>query len=166
MKATLLAATLLFFVLNPAFATVSTRRPSQTTLKARFKIPVTVAGKESGWIIANTGTVVDVDHMRRDQIMIRIGNTTAWIKRSDTDFDQRLAAFKATKQQGQAALTEQNAKFEEQKQAAAADFQQQHAAYDNPLNKGAYDQQRALPEYYDRYGRRYHMGVFGQRIYD
>ncbi|EDY15928.1 hypothetical protein CfE428DRAFT_6539 [Chthoniobacter flavus Ellin428] len=36
----------------------------------------------------------------------------------------------------------------------------------NPLDKGAYDQRRSVVDYYDWLGRRYHIGVFGQRIYD
>lgn len=98
--------------------------------------------------------------------MISIGSASLWVKRSDTDFDQRLAVFKATKQQALNAIAARNAATEDQLKAAAADFQREHDAYDNPLNRGAYDHQRSVPDFYDRFGRRYHMGVFGQRIYD
>jgi len=50
--------------------------------------------------------------------------------------------------------------------AAAADFQRKHAQFDNPLLRGPYDQQRSVVDFFDHEGRRYHIGVFGQRIYD
>ena len=166
MKAIPVAASLFLSVLAPVFATPSTRRPSQTTLKATFKLPVMIEGKQSGWVMAKQGTLVNVDHMRRNVIMVSLGSASAWVKRSDTDFDQRFAAFKAGKQKLMAANAAQDAAFKKQEAAAAVDFQRQHAAFDNPLNKGPYDQQRAVPELYDGLGRRYHIGVFGQRVYD
>jgi hypothetical protein len=112
------------------------------------------------------GTLVNVDHVRHQVLMISLGDASAWVKRSDTDFDQRLASFKIVQQKLAAANAMQGAAFKKQQETAAADFQKQHAAYDNPLNKGAYDQQRSVVDYFDWQGSRYHIGMFGQRIYD
>jgi len=163
----LIPAVLLLCLLNPvAAAPSSARRPSQTSLKATFKLPVMVAGKQNGWVLAAKGTLVNVDHVRREVIQINLGGASAWVKRTDTDFDQRLAAFKIATQKLATATAAQDAAFSQKEQAAAADFQKQHDAFDNPLNKGAYDQQRSVVDYFDRFGRRYHIGVFGLRIYD
>ena len=48
----------------------------------------------------------------------------------------------------------------------AADIQAKLQNYVSPLERGPYDQQRSVVDYYDWLGRRYNIGVFGQRIYD
>jgi hypothetical protein len=173
MKATLLSAVFVLLLVNPIFATTvpaAVRRPTQTTLKASFKLPVmSSAGKQIGTVTANSGTVVNIEHVRRQKIMISLGGAKAWVARSSTDFDQRLAAFKLSKQnataQVQYAKAAQAATFRQQRQDASADFQNQHANYSNPLDQPAYDQTRSVVDYYDWLGRRYHIGAYGQRIY-
>ncbi len=172
MKATLLSAVFLLLLVNPIFATTPApaRRPIQTTLKASFKLPVmSSAGKQIGTVTATSGTVVGIEHVRRQKIMISLGGAKAWVARSSTDFDQRLAAFKLSKQnataQVQYARAAQSAAFQQQRQDASADFQNQHANYSNPLDQPAYDQTRSVVDYYDWLGRRYHIGTNGRRIY-
>ncbi len=172
MKANILTAFTFLCLAGAAFAAVpvSARRPTETTLQATFKIPVKSAlGKEVGSITAKGGTVVNIAHVRKQEIMISIGGTTAWIPRTSTDFDQRLTVFKQGKQsaaaQVQDARLTQAAAFRNQKQQARADFQTQHASYSNPLDQPAYDQSRSVVDYYDWLGRRYHIGAYGQRIY-
>ena len=172
MKTTILSALTILCLANATFAALpaAARRPTQTTLQATFNIPVKSAlGKQIGSITATGGTVVTIEHVRKQEIMISIGGTTAWVPRTSTDFDQRLAAFKQQKQyaaaQVQDARVTQAAAFQRQKQEASADFQAQHAGYSNPLDQPAYDQSRSVVDYYDWLGRRYHIGTYGQRIY-
>jgi hypothetical protein len=171
-KTIILTAVASLCLAGAAFAAVpvSARRPTQTTLQATFNIPVKSAmGKEIGSVTAKGGTVVNIEHVRKDVIMISLGETTAWIPRTSTDFDQRLAAFKQGKLNAAAHVQDarltQAAAFQRQKQDAGADFQSQHASYSNPLDQPAYDQSRSVVDYYDWLGRRYHIGAYGQRIY-
>ncbi|MDR3401142.1 MAG: hypothetical protein P4L99_01490 [Chthoniobacter sp.] len=169
MKAIALVAAALLLA-SPIFAAVpSTKRPAQAVLKAPVSLPVIVAGRQSGTVTVAKGTLVTIKHVRRQRLQIDFQGSQAWVKRTDTDFDQRLAAFKQTKQTAQAqvqkAQVAQNADFQKQQAKARADFNAQHGEYSNPLDKGAYDQTRSVVDYYDWRGRRYHIGVFGQRIY-
>jgi hypothetical protein len=155
---------------SPVFAALpSAKRPTQAVLNAAIKLPVLSGGKPSGSVTVSKGTLVTIKHVRRQRVQIDFAGTQAWVKRSDTDFDQRLAAFKQTKQTAQAqvqkALVAQNAAGQRQQAKAGADFKAQHGQYSNPLDKGAYDQTRSVVDYYDWLGRRYHIGIYGQRIY-
>ena len=147
----------------------SARRPTQAVMNVPVNLPVVISGKQSGAVTVPKGTVVTIAHVRKDRVMINFQGSQAWVKRTDTDFDQRLAVFRNTKQTAQAQVqqAQQAQKVAMQKAQAkgAADFQAQHANYQNPLDKGAYDQTRSVVDYYDWQGRRYHIGVFGQRIY-
>jgi hypothetical protein len=156
---------------SPLFAAIpSPKRPSQAILNVPVNIPVLVSGKQSGSVTVNKGTLVTIAHVRRDRLQIDFQGSQAWVKRSDTDFDQRLKDFRQTKQAAQAqvqkAVVTQNQMAQKQDAKARANFDQQHNHYSNPLDKGPYDQQRSVVDYYDWLGRRYHIGVFGQRIYD
>jgi len=135
-----------------------------------MKLPVVINGKASGWVDAPVGAQVNILQVSKDTVLIGMSDSQLWVKRSDTDFDQRLAAFKTTKKDAQAKVkqerTADNAAFEKQKAKNAGDFATKNAAEPNPLDRGAYDQTRSVVDYYDRWGRRYHIGVFGQRIYD
>jgi hypothetical protein len=167
---TIVFAVVALLVANSVFAaTASTRRPAQAVLTAPISIPVVISGRQSGSVTVTKGTLVTIKHVRRDRLQIDFQGSQAWVKRSNTDFDQRLAAFRKTKQTAQAqvqqARTAQNAVAQQQQAKASADFQTQHANYSNPLDKGAYDQNRSVVDYYDWLGRRYHIGVYGQRIY-
>ena len=170
MKTIVFAVVALLFAC-PAFGTVaaSTRRPAQAVLKAPISIPVVISGRPSGSVTVTKGTLVTIKHVRHDRLQIDFQGSPAWVKRSDTDFDQRLVAFRKTKQTAQAkvqqARTAQNSVTQQQQAKASADFQTQHTNYSNPLDKGAYDQTRSVVDYYDWLGRRYHIGVYGQRIY-
>jgi hypothetical protein len=147
----------------------SSRRPTQAVLNAPVVVPVIISGKQNGSVTVPKGTVVAIAHVRKDRVMINFQGSQAWMKRTDTDFDQRLAVFRSTKQTAQAQVQQareaQNMAMQEAQVQGAEDFQQQHANYQNPLDKGAYDQTRSVVDYYDWQGRRYHIGVFGQRIY-
>ena len=138
-------------------------------MNAPISIPVLISGRQSGYVTVTKGTLVTIKHVRHDRVQIDFQGSQAWVARSNTDFDQRLAAFRKTKQtaqgQVQQARTAQNAVAQQQQANASADFQTQHANYSNPLDKGAYDQNRSVVDYYDWLGRRYHIGVSGQRIY-
>jgi signal transduction histidine kinase len=171
MKTTVFAFVVTLMFVDPAWAVslAATRRPTQAVLNAPISIPVVISGRQSGSVMVNKGTLVTIAHVRHDRLQINFQGSQAWVKRTDTDFDQRLAAFKQTKQTAQAqvqqAQSAQNAVAQEQRTKAAADFHDQHGNYTNPLDKGAYDQNRSVVDYYDWLGRRYHIGVFGQRIY-
>ncbi len=168
MKTTVFSLVVTLLLVNPLLA-ASTKRPAQAVLNAPLSIPVVISGRQSGSVTIGKGTVVTVAHVRRDRLQINFQGSQAWVKRSDTDFDQRLAIFRQTKTAAQAQIQQaqaaQNAVARDQQVKAAADFQDQHNNYTNPLDKGAYDQQRSVVDYYDWLGRRYHIGVFGQRIY-
>jgi len=175
MKSILVPAVLLLSFANQDFATAALpHRPTETTLTTTVKIPVPLAEKQSGWVLAPTGTVVTIKHVRLHKLLIDLADKQVWINRSNTDFDKRLAAFDASKQTlpPQARTAQEKAEMQKQK-ANAADFQRKHASYDdplhtgngNPLNKGAYNQTRSVVDYYNWLGRRYHIGVNGQRIY-
>jgi hypothetical protein len=169
MKTLVLSVVAILFA-SPMFAALpSTKRPAQAVLKAPVSIPVVIAGRPSVSVKVAKVTVVTIAHVRHDRLQINFQGSLAWVKRSDTDFDQRLAVFRQTKQTAQAevqkAQAAQNAVAQKQQARASADFQNQRANYSNPLDKGAYDQNRSVVDYYDWLGRRYHIGVFGQRIY-
>ena len=169
MKTIVFAVVALLLADSVFAATPATKRPAQAVLKASVTIPVVISGRQSGSVTVNKGTLVTVKHVRHTRLQIDFQGSQVWVKRSDTDFDLRLAAFKKTKQtaqvQVQQARTAQNSATQQQQAKASADFQAQHANYSNPLDKGAYDQTRSVVDYYDWLGRRYHIGVFGQRIY-
>jgi len=165
-------------------AAVLPTRPAETKLLTELKISVKFAGKQSGWVVAPKGSTVAVKHEGRHKLKIDFAGFQAWITRSSTDFDQRLATFNANQKkvaaQAQHAKAVQDAAFKQKQKVAGTDFQRQHASYQNPLDnrpypydktgnpldKGAYDQQRSVVDYYDWLGRRYHIGTYGQRIYD
>lgn len=156
---------------SPLFAVIpSTKHPSQAVLNVPVSVPILMSGKQNGSVTVSKGTLVTITHVRRDRLQIDFQGTQTWVKRSDTDFDQRLKTFRETKQIAQAQVQQvQNAQTkvaQKQDAKARADFQKQKGKYANPLDKGAYDQHRSVVDYYDRWGRRYHIGVYGQRIYD
>ena len=166
MKAIFISVALLVSFVNRDSAAVGPpHRPTETTLKAALRIPVASAGAQSGWIAVPSGSTATVEHVLKDKLMIAFAGTETWVKRSDTDFDQRLAAFKTNQKQVQHEKVTQEAVSEQKQKVAAADFQKQHASYKNPLDRGAYDQTRSVVDYYDWQGRRYHIGAYGQRIY-
>ena len=166
-KIILLFVALVSIMLNPAVAQTSSKhRPVEAALLATFKFPVVVDGKPAGSVTASKGTLVKVEHVRQTTLMISLGATSAWVKRSDTDFDGRLVAYKAARQRLASAYAAENAAYQAQAAATAADFEQEHANDENPLDKGTYNYHRSVVDYYDCDGNRYHIGVFGQRIYD
>ena len=174
MKTAAISLALLILSINPMIEaksslSASARRPTTALLKIAMKLPVVLNGKPSGWVNVPAGAQVSILHVRKQKVMIGLAESQAWVDRSSTDFDQRLAAFKTTKQaaqvQIQQARTAQDATFQKQKAKDSADFQAQHAGYVNPLERGAYDQRRSVVDYYDWLGRRYHIGSYGQRIY-
>ena len=129
--------------------------------------------KAAGFIRSVPIFVIALSAMAMTQIL-RLGapfDVVLWKPLIDPvlDIDQRLAVFRQTKQtaQGQVAQAQaaQNAVAQQQRAEASADFQNQRANYSNPLDKGAYDQSRSVVDSYDWLSRRYHIGVFGQRIY-
>jgi len=148
---------------------VAARRPTQAALLKAVKLPVMLGGKQSGWVDVPNGTLVGILDVRKKQVLVGMADSQAWVNRSDTDFDKRLASFKLAKNDAaakvQQARTAQNAATQEQNSKATADFQAKHADYANPLDKGAYDQRRSVVDYYDWQGRRYHIGPYGERIY-
>ncbi len=145
------------------------RRPTQAVLNTPLTVPVMIGGRQSGTVNVPKGTMVGIAHVRKDRVQINFQGSAVWVKRTDTDFDQRLAAFRSTKQNAQAQVqlvqTAQTVAMKNAQVKGAADFQQQHGNYQNPLERGAYDQNRSVVDYYDWLGRRYHIGVYGQRIY-
>jgi len=171
MKAVTFSIALLFLPWNQTFAAVpaSASQPEAATLKKGVKLPVILNGQQNGWVDVPKGAQVKVLHARKQQIMIGIGDSQAWVKRSDTDFDQRLTLLKDARKEAQVTIQHdqaaQNAAFQKEKAKVSADFKKQHANYANPLDKGAYDQTRSVVDYYDSQGRRYHIGSYGQRIY-
>jgi hypothetical protein len=171
MKAAILSIALLLFPWSQSFATslASAQRPTVATLKKGMQLPVILNGQRKGWVEVPNGAQVQILHVRKQQVMIAIGDSQAWVKRSDTDFDQRLTLFKDAQKEAQVQVQQaqaaQNAAFQRQKARVSADFQKQHANYANPLDRGAYDQKRSVVDYYDGQGRRYHIGSYGQRIY-
>jgi len=170
MKAVVFAVVTLFLVGSViARLPASARRPTQAVLSAPVSVPVIISGRQSGSVNVPKGTMVAITHVRHDRIQINFQGSQVWVKRGDTDFDRRLAVFRRTKQAAQAQVQQaqaaQTAAMQQAQAKGAADFRQQHANYENPLNKGAYDQTRSVVDYYDWQGRRYHIGVFGQRIY-
>jgi hypothetical protein len=171
MKAVTYSIALLFFLRNQTSATspASSRRPTVATLKKGMKLQVILSGQQKSWVDVPSGGQVQVLHVRKQQVMIGIGDSQAWVKRSDTDFDQRLTLFEVARKEAQVKVQQaqaaQDATFQKQKAKVSADFQKQHANYANPLDKGAYNQTRSVVDYYDGLGRRYHIGSHGQRIY-
>ena len=165
----LVVASFVFTASLMAVTPASSRRPTQAVLNAPATVPVIISGKQCGSVSVPKGTVVTIAHVRKDRVMINFQGSQAWVKRTDTDFDQRLAVFRSTKQTAQAQVQQarqaQTAAMQQGQMQGAEDFAQQHANYENPLDKGAYDQTRSVVDYYDWQGRRYHIGVFGQRIY-
>lgn len=176
MKVAILSVAVLIFAANATLTAApalpaSARRPTVAQLKTAMTLPVIINGKASGWVNAPAGAQVNILKVSKDKVLIGMSDSQLWVKRTDTDFDQRLAAFKSTKQDAQAKLLKDrladNTAFEKQKAQNASDFARKNAeSGPNPLDRGAYDQTRSVVDYYDRWGRRYHIGVFGQRIYD
>jgi hypothetical protein len=171
MKAAIFSIALLFLPWSRTFATVPAAppQPEIATLKKGMKLAVVLNGQQKGWVDVPKGAQVQVLHTQKRQIMVGIGDAQAWVKRSDTDFDQRLTLFKDARKEAQVttqgAAAAESAAFQKEKARVSADFQKQHANYANPLDKGAYDQRRSVVDYYDSEGRRYHIGSYGQRIY-
>src|SRR5579871_4810543 len=117
MKAIVLSAVAVLLA-TPVFAALpSTHRPTQAALNAAFNIPVVIGGRAAGLALVPKGTLVTIAHVRHDRVQISFQGSVAWVKRSDTDFDQRLAVFRNTKQTAQAQVQQaqaaQNAAMQE-----------------------------------------------------
>jgi hypothetical protein len=140
MKTTVFTLVVTLLLANSLLA-VSAKRPPQAVLNAPISIPVVITGRQSGSVTVGKGTLVTVAHVRHDRLQINFQGSQVWVKRSDTDFDQRLAIFRQTKTAAQAQIQQaqvaQNAVAQQQQAKAAADFQAQHNNYTNPLDKGA-----------------------------
>ncbi len=161
----------LFLCLAPlAHATTSHPfRPAQVMLTTGIQMPVVTGGQNHGTLTVPAKTMVAVKSVRKTKLKIDFAGDQQWIARAWTDYDQRRAPLRVA-QQKQALLQKQQsdaktAAYEQQKQAAVAKQQAALQDWSSPLERGAYGSTRSVVDYYDWLGRRYHIGVFGQRIY-
>ncbi|HEV7404847.1 MAG TPA: hypothetical protein VGO11_18035 [Chthoniobacteraceae bacterium] len=150
-------------------ATSHPYRPAQVVLTTGIQMPVVTGGQNHGSMTLPARTVVNVKSVRKTKLKIDFAGNQQWIARAWTDYDQRRAPLRVA-QQKQALLQKQQmeaktAAFEQQKQAAVEKQQAQLQDWSSPLERGPYDSHRSTVDRYDWLGRRYHYGVFGQRIY-
>jgi hypothetical protein len=174
MKKIILSTVLALELAAPVFAlgAVGATGPGalQAAVNVALQLPVTVAGQDRGWIAVPNGSMVNVEVVQAQQVLIDFAGAQAWVPRAETDVDERLAAASEA-QAGQTAADQDAqarrvATYEAQEGQATADLQGKLQNYVSPLERGAYDQQRSVVDYYDWLGRRYNIGVYGQRIYD
>jgi hypothetical protein len=138
-------------------------------LTTGIQMPIVTGGQNHGSLTVPAKTVVNVKSVRKTKLKIDFAGNQQWIARASTDYDQRRAPLRAA-QQKQALLQQQQtaaktATFEQQKQAMVAEQQAKIQGWTSPLEQGAYGSSRSTVDRYDWLGRRYHDGVFGQRIY-
>src|ERR1700722_4668145 len=94
MKTVIRCLILLIFVAETTVAFCEAgNRPSQAMLTTSLRLPVVSAGVNKGFVDAPKGTTVWVLHVRHKMLYIDFSGAETWIKRSATDYDQRLAAF-------------------------------------------------------------------------
>ncbi|MGB8354637.1 MAG: hypothetical protein WCD79_12160 [Chthoniobacteraceae bacterium] len=99
---------LLFAIETPLAFCVAENRPSQAVLTTPLRLPVVSAGVSKGFVDAPRGTTVWVLQVKRKMLYIDFSGSETWIKRSATDYDERLAAYKANQKRMQAAIQQQH----------------------------------------------------------
>jgi PDZ domain-containing secreted protein len=171
MRTILLAAAATIFVAAPfAMAEPGEAAPAQVQLNQALKMEVDTGGKSNGWIVAPAGAAVAVEDVQAQQLLVDFAGARAWVPQAATDFAQRQTDLSATEQKEadaeQAAQSAKVAAYEQQSQQAAADLQGKLQDYVSPLERGPYCYTRSVVDNYDWLGRRYNIGVFGQRIYN
>ncbi len=168
MKASILIAWAILGSAVPSLADFD--GPAQATLNATVQAPVLVDGRNSGTITILAGRIVNVDDVQATQVLIDFAGAKTWIPRMETDFDQRLADYTEASAkfaaQAKEAFQQRAEIAEQQRQQASADFQSKLDGYVSPLESAPYDNNRSVVDYYDCWGNRYNIGVFGQRIYN
>ena len=90
----------------PAFCAAE-NRPAQAVLTTPLRLPVVSGGVNKGFVDAPRGTTVWVLQVKHKTLYIDFSGSETWIKRSATDYDQRLAAYKANQKRMQAAMQQQ-----------------------------------------------------------